>query len=261
LPVAAQAGSLCSRMIDSDFSQSNTMGTSTARRGPITALWRLAKGVATRYMSPEGATPMEAREVVRRYVAALEETSRTQGQDLIAEFRLTRKSAQFLGEFGDTVAASGLPAALESMGLEDLAQLPPEEAIPGLTQAWLEEQDSLEAAVAGTALAACLSRALTPNPAAFPRVDGAPLVRSFLAIVLSQRLVFDLGESLEAAAPDWPEYHQGLVRLHEELAAAAGEVPDNPPEATHWRGLAGWLFVTRTLENILQRYEDDRPAS
>ena len=202
---------------------------------------------------------MEAREVVQRYVAALEETSSSQGQDLLAEFRLIRKAAQFLGEFGDTVAGSGLAAALKAMGLKDLAQLPPEEAISGLTQVWLEEHGSLEAAVARTALATCLGRALTSDSAAVPRIEGAFLVRSFLAITLCQRLAFDLGESLEAAADGWPEYQRGLFRLQEELAAATSEIPDNPPEAGQWRGLAGWLFVTRTLETILQRYEDARP--
>jgi hypothetical protein len=210
-------------------------------------------------MSPEGAAPLEAREVVQRYVAALEETSVSQGQDLMAEFRLTRKAAQALGEFGDLVAASGLAAALESMGLKDLGRLSPEGAIAGLTQAWLEEQGSLEAVVARTTLATCLGRALIVNPGAVPQVDGALLVRSFLAIALSQRLAFDLGESLEAAATGWPDYQQGLVRLQEELATATLEIPDNPPEVGQWRGLAGWLFVTRTLESILQRYEDARP--
>jgi hypothetical protein len=237
------------------------MGTSSARRGPSTALWRLAKGAATRYMSPESMAPVEAREVVRRYVAALEETSRAQGQDLLAEFRLTRKAAQCLGEFGDLVFGSGLTAALESLGLKDLAQLPPEEAIYGLTQTCVEEQGSLEAAVARTALVTCLGRALTLDPSAVSRLDGPSLVRSFLALVLSQRLAFDLGESLEAAATGWPEYQQGLVRLQEELSTATSEVPDNPPEAGQWRGLTGWLFVTRTLEIALQRYEDTRPSS
>ncbi len=204
---------------------------------------------------------MEAREVVRRYVAALEESSVAQGQDLLAEFRLTRKAAQALGEFGDLVAASGLAVALESFGLKDLAQLPPEEAIPGLTQNWLEEQGSLEAAVARTALAMCLGRALTLDQAALSRIDGASLVRSFLVIVLSQRLAFDLGESLEAAAPSWPAYQQGLVRLQEELAAATVEITDNPPDTGQWRGLAGWIFVTRTLQSLLQRYHDTRPSS
>jgi hypothetical protein len=204
---------------------------------------------------------MEAREIVRRYVAALEESSRAQGQDLLAEFRLTRKAAQLLGEFGDLVAASGLAAALESMGLQDLALLPSEEAIPGLIQAWLVEQGSLEAAVARSALATCLAKAFILDPATVSPVDGPSLVRSFLADVLSQRLAFDLGESLEDPATGWPAYQQGLVDLQDELAAAINENPDNPPEAGQCRGLAGWLFVTRTLESILQRYENAGPAS
>jgi hypothetical protein len=125
----------------------------------------------------------------------------------------------------------------------------------------VEDEGSLEAAVARTALATCLGRALTSDPGAASKVDGASLVRSFLAIILSQRLAFDLGESLEAAATGWPEYLQGLVRLEEELAAATIEVTDNPPEAGQWRGLAGWLYVTRTLEGVLQRFQDARPSS
>ena len=93
-----------------NISLPHTMGTSTARRGPGTPLWRLAKGAATRYMAPEGASDVSAREVVRRYVAALQENSAVQGQDLLAGFRLTRKVAQRLGEFGDALSASGLAA-------------------------------------------------------------------------------------------------------------------------------------------------------
>jgi hypothetical protein len=204
---------------------------------------------------------VEAREVVRRYVAALQETSVAQGQDILAGFRLTRKAAQCLGEFGDLVAGSGLTAALESLGLKDLAQFPPEEAILGLTQAWVEEQGSLEAAVARTALAMCLGRGLISDPSAVSRLDGSSLVRFFLSVVLCQRLAFDLGESLEAAATAWPEYQQGLDRLEDELSAATVEVPDNPPEAGQWRGLAGWLFVTKILESVLQCYGDTRSSS
>jgi hypothetical protein len=235
------------------------MGTSSARRGPSTALWRLAKGAATRYMSPEGSAPLEAREVVRRYLAALQETSVAQGQDILAGFRFTRKAAQCLGEFGDLLAGSGLPAALESLGMKDLAQLPPEETIYGLTQAWVEEHGSLEATVARTALATCLTRVLTFDPAANFRVDGPSLVSSFLALVLSQRLAFDLGESLEAAATAWPFYQKALVRLEKELRSAISEIPDNPPGTGQWQALPGWLFVTRTLERVLQRFQDARP--
>ncbi len=111
------------------------MGTSTARRGPSTALWRLAKGAATRYLSPEAATPVGAREVVRRYVAALEDTQVSQGQDVSAGFRLIRKAAQSLGDFGDAVVSSGLTAALAPWGFAEVAHFSPETAILGLTSA------------------------------------------------------------------------------------------------------------------------------
>ena len=235
------------------------MGTSTARRGPSTAAWRLAKGIATRYMSPEGSAPVEAREVVRRYVAALQETSVAQGQDFLAGFRLTRKVAQSLGEFGDAVAGSGLAAALEASGFKDLAQLRPEEAILGLTQAWVEEGATLEAAVARTAVATCLGRALTSDPIKISRVNGSSLVKSFVSLVLCQRLAFDLGESLEAAANGWLEYQGGLARLQDELMAATIKIPNDLPKAGQWQGLAGWLFVTKILENVLQRFQDARP--
>jgi hypothetical protein len=129
------------------------MGTSTARRGPGTAVWRLAKAAATRYLSPEGGAPMEAREVVRRYVAALEDTQVSQGQDLSAGFRLTRKAAQCLGEFGDAAAESGLAAALAAWGLAEAAQSSPEAAVLALAAAWVAEDGGLEAAVARSAMA------------------------------------------------------------------------------------------------------------
>lgn len=235
------------------------MGTSTARRGPGTALWRLAKGAATRYLAPEGGAPVEAREVLRRYVAALEETQAGQGQDLLAGFRLTRKAAQCLGEFGDQVAESGLAAALEARGLADLSLSPPGVVLPALTSAWLEDHDGLEAAVARTALATCLGRVFMTDPSTMPHIDGPSLVRSFLALVLCQRLALDLGEPLEAAATGWQAYRDGLVRVQEELMAATSEVAADPPGAGQWQGLAGWLFVTKILETVLQRFRDAEP--
>lgn len=231
------------------------MGTSTARRGSSTAAWRWAKGSATRYLSPEGATAVEAREVVRRYVAALQETGVAQGQDLLAEFRLTRKAAQNLGEFGYRVAESGLAAALTAWGLADLAQASPEAAISGLTAVWVEGHDSLEAQVTRTALATCLRKVLLETEKeSWP--EGIDLVGSFLATAFCHRLVYDLGESLEAAAPGWPEYHQGLAKLEGELRAATFTVPENPPKPGQWQGLAGWLYVTEVLKNMLKTFQD-----
>lgn len=198
--------------------------------------------------------------MVRRYVAALEESGGLKGQDLLAGFRLTRKLAQSLGEFGDLVAATGLTPALAALGLGSLADLPPEKAILGLPQVWLEEHGSLEAAVARSALTTCLDKVLASDPNPGSLVGGPSLVGSFLAVAFCQRLALDLGESLEAAATGWPAYQQGLARLQNELLAAAPEVPSHPPEAGQWRGLAGWLFVTQVLENLLTRFQDARPS-
>jgi len=232
------------------------MGTSTARRGPSSAAWRWAKGSATRYMSPEGATAVEAREVVRRYVAALQETGAAQSQDLLAEFRLTRKAAQSLGEFVHRVAESGWAAALEAQGLAALSKASPEVAVSGLAAAWVEDHDSLEAQVARTSLAKCLRKVFAAETERESRVSEPELVRSFLAEVLCQRLVFDLGESLEAAAPGWSEYHQGLARLEDEVQAASRAVPGDSPKSGQWQGLAGWVLVTEVLENILRGFQE-----
>lgn len=232
------------------------MGTSTARRGPSTAAWRWAKGSATRYLSPEGATAVEAREVLRRYVAALQDTGVAQGQDLLAEFRLTRKAAQRLGEFGDLAAESGVAGALEAGGLVEWSQVLPDAAIPGLATVWVEEHGGLEAQVARTALAKCLRKVLTAETGSKSRLEGPALVRAFLAEALCQRLVLDLGESLEAAAPGWREYHQGLARLENEVQAAAATCSEDPPASGQWQGLAGWVWVTKVLENILEAFQE-----
>jgi hypothetical protein len=199
---------------------------------------------------------VEAREVVRRYVAALQETGVGQGQDLLTGFRLTRKAAQCLGEFGNTAAESGWTAALAAWGLNALAQTPPEAAILVLTSAWVEESGGLEAQVARTALAKGLAKVFASESAIKSRWDGPALVRTFLADALYQRLVLDLGESLEAAAPGCPEYRQGLARLEHELQAASAALPMDPPQAGQWQGLAGWLWTTEILKHILNTFQD-----
>ncbi|MGQ9689214.1 MAG: hypothetical protein ACUVXF_10570 [Desulfobaccales bacterium] len=226
------------------------MGTSTARRSPGAAAWRFAKGAATRYLAPEGGAPVEAREVVRRYLAALEETEVSQGQDLLAGFRLTRKAAQYLGEFGETAAGSGLTTALKAWGSAEAAHSSPEAAILGLTAAWVGEEGGLEAAVTRSALAACLDKVVGSSPDNLVAFDGASLVRTFLAQALFQRLVLDLGESLEAAAPDWTSYRQGLKGLEHQLLNAAAAAPAGMPPAGQWQGLAGWIYVTKIIEHI-----------
>jgi len=231
------------------------MGTSSARRGPSTAAWRLAKGAATRYMAPEGTAPLEAREVVRRYVAALEETSAATGQDLLAAFRLTRKVAQSLGEFGEMAAASGIAATLKDSGLQHLAHEPPELAVSGLAAAWVEADAGLEGAVARSALAASLLKTGAMSAPPSSPLDSAALVKSFLAQALCQRLALDLGESLETAAPGWLRFQQGMARLRNEIAAFAEAIPEGSPEPGQWQGLAGWSWITQVLKAFLTHFQ------
>ena len=127
------------------------MGTSSARRGPTTGLWRAAKGAATRYLSPGAGGEVSAREVAARYLAALAETP-GQGEALAA-FRFTRKVAQDLGALGQEVAARGWEAALKDKGLAPLAQEPPEMLAPGVSGVLAGSGGGLEEAVVRTALA------------------------------------------------------------------------------------------------------------
>src|SRR4030042_201508 len=99
------------------------MGTSSARRGPTTGLWRAAKGAATRYLSPGAGGEVNAREVAARYLAALAETP-GQGEALAA-FRFTRKVGQDLGALGLEVKTRGWEAVLEDRDLAQLGQGPP----------------------------------------------------------------------------------------------------------------------------------------
>ncbi len=196
---------------------------------------------------------MKAREVVRRYVAALEDTQVSQGQDLSAGFRLTRKAAQCLGEFGDAAAASGLAAVLAAWGLAEAARSSPEAAALVLAAAWVEDDGGLEAAVARSALAKALNQVLISGTDNASLPDGPSLVQAFFAHALHQRLVLDLGECLEAAAPGWTEFKAGLARLADDISATgAGAVPVTPPPAGHWQGLAGWVYVTKLLEHLCQ---------
>jgi hypothetical protein len=227
------------------------MGTSSARRAPTTWLWRRAKGAASRYLAPAGAGGLEAREVVGRYLAALEETAAPGGQDLLAAFRLTRKAAQTLGAWAAQAGSPGGDAALAAWGLTAGPGQSSEEAFPALARMLLKLDSSLEGAVARSSLAAVLmdfDRQGLSRP--------ARLVAQFLAESIYQRLVLDLGESLEAAGLNFGHWRRGLDGLQGWIAGAAQEEPEAPATPEHWRGLAGWQWVTLTLGNMLRRLRE-----
>jgi len=228
------------------------MGTSSARRGPTTGLWRAAKGAATRYMSPGAGGEVSAREVAARYLAALAETP---GQgDRLAAFRFTRKVAQDLGVLGQEVAARGWEAALKDRGLAPLAQEPPEILAPGVSGVLAGSGGGLEEAVVQTALATVIRQAVRSQD----RPDPPQMVRQFLVTAVHLRMALDLGEPLEAAAGSFGRLRDGLNRIQaviEAGAAAAGAPPEPPATPGHWQGLTGWTWITEIIAGLMKNLE------
>jgi hypothetical protein len=225
------------------------MGTSSARRGPTTGLWRLAKGAATRYLSPEAGGEVSAREVAARYLAALAETP---GQgDPLAAFRFTRKVAQDLGAFWEEAESRGWETALKERNLGLLGQGPPELLAQGLSAVLAGSGGGLEEAVVRTSLALVLA----PAVSSANRPDAARLVRQFLASAVHLRLALDLGEPLEAAAGGYGRLRAGLSRIEalmESGMAAAGAASEPPATSGHWQGLPGWTWITEVLAGLMK---------
>jgi hypothetical protein len=228
------------------------MGTSSARRGPTSGLWRAAKGAASRYMSPSAAGEVSAREVVARYLVALEETP-GQGEALAA-FRVTRKAAQDLGALWQEAAARGWEAALEAKGLAPLPREPADMLGPGVAGVLAGSGGGLEEAVIRTALALVLGPAVTSQD----RPQPAQIVRQFLVTALHLRLALDLGEPLEAAAGSSGRLRDGLSRIKAviEAGALAAASPSEPPATPGlWQGFTGWTWVTEYMAGLLQNLE------
>jgi hypothetical protein len=224
------------------------MGTSSARRGPTTGLWRSAKGAATRYLSPGAGGAVSAREVVVRYLAALEETP-GQGEALAA-FRVTRKVAQDLGALWQEVAARGWDLALKDRGLASLAREPAELLALALSGVLVGSGGGLEEAVVRTALALVIG----PAVQAQDRAQPDQMVRQFLVTALHLRLALDLGEPLEAAASNSGQVRDGLSRIKaviEAGAKAAGASSEPPDSPGLWQGFTGWTWVTEVMAGLL----------
>jgi hypothetical protein len=233
------------------------MGTSAARRAPTSRLWRLAKGAATRYLSPQGGGTVTAGEVVARYLAALGEGD----QGALAAWRLTRKVAQDLGALAALAASQGWEGALTAWGLGELAASFPEGVALGLSGALVGAAGGLEAAVARASLAAAWMTSVSIGPPApAVRVDSGQLVQRFLAASLYLRLALDLGEPLEAAGASYGGLRNGMETLQRCIEAAADPMPAAPRDPEDWRSLAGWTWVTETTERLLKRLADARSA-
>lgn len=231
------------------------MGTSSARRAPTTRLWRLAKVAATRYLSPESAGAVEAREVAARYVAALGKGGGPGPAGALAAFRLTRRVAQNLGAFCCRVNSHGWPAALNDWGLKALADDESGAWAHSLSTALGTPDGGLEQAVTHTALVGLW---LDWSPAPGPLAEVASSVRRFLVQAFHLRLALDLGESLEAAAASLPLNRQGLEELAAwiDQAAPASLTSAAPSTPEDWQGLPGWTWVTNLLAGLITRLAD-----
>jgi hypothetical protein len=228
------------------------MGTSSARRGPTTGLWRLAKGTATRYLSLAAGGEVRAREVVARYLAALTETP---GQgDHLAAWRVTRKAAQELGALANEVQVRGWEAVWFERGLAPPAQGSPEMLAPGVSGMLAGSGGGLEEAVVRASLELVVRQAAASEG----RPTPARLVRQFLATALYLRCAMDLGESLEAAAGGYRRLRDGLNRIKELIEAdafTAGTPAAPPATAGHWQGLSGWTWVTEIMAAMLAKLQ------
>jgi hypothetical protein len=228
------------------------MGTSSARRGPTTALWRAAKGAATRYLSPEGGGELNAREMVARYLAALEETP---GQgDRLAVFRFTRKVGQELGAFWEEINVRGRERSLRERGLAPLVHGEATMLAQGLSGVLAGSGGGLEEAAVRTTLALVLRQALQSGDEATP----AQMVRKFLATAVTLRLALDLGEPLEAAAGSYGQLKHGFNHIKQLIEInLPGENDQTAPPTSpdHWQGLAGWIWVTEIMAALMNNLE------
>jgi hypothetical protein len=229
------------------------MGTISARRGPTGRLWRLAKGAATRYLSPENAGAAAAQEVAARYVAALGAEADSGLTGALAAWRLTRKAAQNLGAFWCQVDSQGWPAALSDWGLKDLPGEPETQA-QSLAAALGTAGGGLEQAVVHTALMGILLKLPEPGSSA-SAPEAARLVQDFLAAAFYARLALDLGESLEAAATGFVPLRQGLgaiaACIGQAVESGRPQVVQAPRTPEHWLGLRGWTWVTQVTEALM----------
>jgi len=211
---------------------------------------------------------VSAREVAARYVAALGEGGVPPDMACaLAAFRLTRRVAQNLGAFYCQAASRGWPAALEAWGLKEAAG---EEviAVPAhsLSAALEIPGGGLEQAVAHTALVGLLLKpppggrgggVFVPVPVPVP--EAARLVRRFLGDAFSLRLLLDLGESLEAAAPGFSPLRQGSIEISRWVERAAADPSLAAPHLRSpedWLGLPGWTWVTGMLQGLLLHLTD-----
>lgn len=226
------------------------MGTSSARRAPVSRPWRLAKTLTSRFASGKEATPPLAREVVARYLTALEGRSTgtvAASGPLLPE---VARTAMNLGNFYQAWHQEGMETAAAYVGVP-VGPRASDEFIPLLLDRLAGPGSTLGEAAARAALLdhfeTIWDGGAPSNPkmsaAGSPDRGGQAGVAHFLGLALYRKLTSDLGESLEYHAPSV----QAGCRRQEELkahilAAAEGLQLDGPSTgAVSEDQAAAWL--------------------
>ena len=226
------------------------MGTSSARRGPTTGLWRAAKGAATRYLSPGAGGEVSAQEVVSPVPGGPGGDPGAGGG--VGGLPVYPEGGSGPGGLGAGGGSPGLGGGPGGAGSGTPGRGPPELLAPGVAGVLAGSGGGLEEAVVRTALALVWGRQWQSRD----RVEPAELVRQFLITAVHLRLALDLGEPLEAAAGSYGRLRDGLSRIKaliEAGASAADAAPPAPPDTPgHWQGLAGWTWVTEVLAGLLK---------
>ena len=227
------------------------MGTSSARKAPGGKFWRTAKTSMARFASGKEASPPQAKDVVAKYLAALEADFGEVSQD--KEFVPTIvRTATSLENFYRHWKQNGLEEALESLGLNKAVVQNREMIVPALLDKMVGTGDTLAEAVTRAALIDHLNLALSSgnfNPTAKP-ADLDPdndfiNVQTFLGLALFRKLMSDLGESLEFHAPTLV---QGIERQEEIRSHILTGIQALKPA-----GITGTSFSFRQTASILDR--------
>ena len=213
------------------------MGTSRARRAPTSKLWQRAKRAMTRFAAAPQADPAMAADVFAIYSLARQDSLAVSSPIPGSPMESLEAVAQRVADFYTLWGRYGLTLALKTLGW---AERPPESAAPWpirLVDTLAGAASDLEAAVARVSLLAALRQEFEegagerhPETAKKPSsAEVGGMIQEFIALALYHRVMSDLGESLEARAPD---VNLGLARagtlksvIEQKVAAVMAEIP------------------------------------
>lgn len=195
------------------------MGTSTSYTAPTSGKWSWAKRIAGQFSAQGGSGgPITTNQVANTYVSALGGASTAASSSISGQ-----ATARGFGGFLSGVAAQGLSSTLASIGLSNLIGQNTNAVLLGLVNYLAGANNTLEEAIARTAMDEVLFREFgstqtfeeledlfskSVNQQEFSRIFG-----EFIAEYIYQRMVSELGAKIESGAVNPASAH----RIEEDL--------------------------------------------